>query len=459
MTEAPAIVARRSEGVDAAPETRWSPGPEAGQRRRRLTVRFAGGVAAQGSLALGSFVLQLLAARMLGLEGLGRYAALYALIVLSTAISQGLVGDSLTVLDRSHSRIRAGLQALAGTLALGLGLVAAVGTWASSFLTATEAAVFGTATALFLLQDVLRRLLMATLRFWHLVLVDVVGTSAAISVIIIVGSVTGGISLLTLWCALAVGQLLSLVLAAWLLPAGERWLAPLRGADLRSVFGYGGWRVVHHSIRPGSRAVMRLLCVALVGLVAVGELEAARIYMAPAMLVVAGITSVLFAGYATQGEVSLQQMVRRADRTVLLITAAVMVVGVLAVLALPVLGPVLTGGAYVISTPMVIGWAGYAAAVAMGSPYGELAAVRGRQRVVMAIRIGESLVILLAVAGLLMIKDSVLWVPLLMAGGALLGALVVRTLVLRPMVLRPMVLRPGLRSKEEDARIRSREDR
>lgn len=438
MTEAPAAeasVASRPEDVDQT-------------SRGGRTVRLAGGVAAQGSLALGSFVLQLLAARLLGLEGLGRYAALYALIVLSTAVSQGLVGDPLTVLDRSSARIRAGLQAWATLLALGLGLVAVIGTWTSGFLSADEAGVFGAATMFFLLQDVLRRLLMATLRFWHLVVVDVAGTSVAIAVIIIMWSVTGGITLLTLWCALAVGQLFSALVAVLLLPIGERWLAPLRGADLRSVLDYGGWRVVHHSTRPGARAVMRLLCVAIVGLVAVGELEAGRIYMAPAMLVVAGVASVLFAGYATQHEVPLQRMLRRADQNVLVITAAITVVGILAIVALPVLGPVLSGGAYSISTPLVIGWAGYAAAVAVGSPYGELAAVRGRQRAVMAIRIVENVIILGVVAGLLTMTASVLWVPLLMAGGAFLSALVIRSLVLRPMAVRPMAAAVGDHSEE-----------
>ena len=40
--------------------------------------RVLGGIAAQGSQAAGSFVLQICAARLLGLEGLGQFAALFA---------------------------------------------------------------------------------------------------------------------------------------------------------------------------------------------------------------------------------------------------------------------------------------------------------------------------------------------------------------------------------------------
>ncbi len=88
------------------------------------SARVAGAVGAQLSQALASFVLQVLAARLLGASGLGTFALLYGGIIIGTALCTGLVGDSLTVLDRNDPHIRAGLQklcalvsALAGALA------------------------------------------------------------------------------------------------------------------------------------------------------------------------------------------------------------------------------------------------------------------------------------------------------------------------------------------------------
>src|SRR6185312_6171777 len=79
--------------------------------RSRL-ARFAvlGGIAAQMSQALGSLLLQVLAARLLGADGLGAFAVLFGLIVMATAVCTGFVGDSLTVLDRGRREVRSALQ-------------------------------------------------------------------------------------------------------------------------------------------------------------------------------------------------------------------------------------------------------------------------------------------------------------------------------------------------------------
>ena len=53
----------------------------------RSRVDVAGAVAAQFSQAAGSFLLQVLAARLLGKEGLAVFAVLSGLVVLATAVS------------------------------------------------------------------------------------------------------------------------------------------------------------------------------------------------------------------------------------------------------------------------------------------------------------------------------------------------------------------------------------
>ncbi len=83
-----------------------------------MKTRALGAVTAQGVQAGISFVLQVLVARWLGVEELGRFAILYGLIVVAIAVVTGFVGDSVVVLDRADARIRAALQGSALTIAV-----------------------------------------------------------------------------------------------------------------------------------------------------------------------------------------------------------------------------------------------------------------------------------------------------------------------------------------------------
>src|SRR4051794_32403811 len=69
-----------------------------GRLPARVPTRAIGALGAQVMLALGGFVLQVVATRELGKTGLGTFALLYGAIVMATALSTGLLGDSLIVL-------------------------------------------------------------------------------------------------------------------------------------------------------------------------------------------------------------------------------------------------------------------------------------------------------------------------------------------------------------------------
>ncbi|WP_296604396.1 hypothetical protein, partial [Nocardioides sp.] len=133
-----------------------------------------GALAGQVTLAGGSLVMQVVAARALGATDFGVFAMLFGAVVMATALSTGLVGDSLTVLDRHDPAIRWALaRCAAGTIATAAvagPMVAAVAVGLSR----AEALAFGAACAAFMAADLGRRLLMAALRFWRLVLVDTV---------------------------------------------------------------------------------------------------------------------------------------------------------------------------------------------------------------------------------------------------------------------------------------------
>jgi O-antigen/teichoic acid export membrane protein len=401
-------------------------------RGSRLGARLAvlGGIAAQLSQALGSLVLQVIAARLLGADGLGAFAVLYGVIIMATGVCTGFVGDSLTVLDRGRRDIRAALQNWLLVLSLAGAVVAYAIAVIGGFLTAGPALVFAGATAVFLIEDALRRLLMANLRFWRIVAVDLTSLAGSLATLVVVAVTGGEIGLGTLMLSLLVGQSVAILAAVLQLPAGERWLAsPARGA-WGAVAGYGSWRAAQQFLRPGMLTAMRLLVVGVVGLATMGALEAARIYTAPMLLVVSGASSFLFASYAATGSHQSQELLRRADRGVLGLFGGTVAMSLVAVAAIGFAGPLLVGDSIQLTVTAVVGWCAYAVSVAAVTPYGALAAVRRRQAAVLGLRTADSVLSLTAVAALLLAGGDPTFVPLVLAGCSLAGGIAIRQLLL-----------------------------
>jgi hypothetical protein len=255
------------------------------------------------------------------------------------------------------------------------------------------------------------------------------GFALGLALILIV-TVTASPSLALVLGGITLGQLVALVLAVLLLPRVERSLAPPQPGGLGTVLAYGTWRGLQQLLRPGLLTAMRLLVGVAAGLAVVGLLEAARVYVAPALLAVSGLTSFLFVRYARDRDHPLGAVLRRADLTVGALVAGTVVMGVIGVALLPWLGPLLFGVHP--DAGVVIGWLAFTVAVAATTPYGSLAAVHGGQRRVFAIRLGDSLLSLAGIAVVLLLGASPGWVPYVLAGGALLGGLAIRFLVLVP---------------------------
>ncbi len=395
---------------------------------RRRPGRALGAVCAQVSQAGASLVLQLLAAHALGIAGFGAFAILYGVIVLLTGFVTGFVGDSLTVLDRSERRIRSALQGwlliLSFSAALGGGFVLAL----TGLISIPEAWLFAGATAAFVLEDALRRLLMAQLRFWRIVIMDgfaLVGSLLALAV----ASMGGPLTLGSFLMALGVGQLAGIVVGIVLQPRAERYVVAFVRGGYRQVAGYGSWRAAQQAVRPALLTCVRTLVFAVLGLAATGQLEAARIYVSPTLLFVSGLSSFLFASFASSRDARLAVLLRRADHGVFTLLAATVVIGGVSILLLPLLGGVITGDQLDVLT--VVGWVAYSASVAAVTPYGALAAVRGRQAAVLGLRVADSLLSLLLAALLLVGGASVALTPLALAVGSLLGGLAIRWFLLR----------------------------
>lgn len=398
----------------------------------KLRAPATGAVVAQVWQAMGTFVIQILAARILGAEGLGSMALCLGVIIMTAAITSGMIGDSLTVLDRHDRSVRAGLQAWTLILAVVGSAGCAAVLYASGVLEVWGAVAFAAAAALFQLEEVLRRVLMASMRFWALVIVDstsVLGTLGLLAVLS-----RSGLTLATFLAAIAGGQLLGALVAALLLSPQERRLVSLRGAALGKVASFGAWRGAQVGVTPTALTVSRTAVIAVAGVVALGQLEAARIIVAPLLLVVQGLGSYLLASYARDKSAPLSRLMDRAARASAIMAVGAIGLGCVAAALTPFLAPRLTGPDVHVSWVAVLGWAVYSAASATLQPFASLAAARGRQRAVLLLRIADSvigltcLVLLLRVLGV-----AVSWTPYVLALSLFTSGVVVRFAVLRPM--------------------------
>ena len=406
---------------------------------RRLPIRALGALAGQVTLAFSSFVLQAAASRELGAAGFGAFSLLFGAIIMATALSTGLLGDSLTVLDRRDPMIRAALARIGLLLIVAL-VVTGFGLTVGRLSTAS-AALFALALAAFVGADLGRRLLMANLRFWSLAVIDFAGFIAMLA--FLVGSARlGALRLETFLAALAISQVVAGLLALTRLPASERKLS-LRGwGDWRAVLGYGSWRAVQQFVRPTTLNVARGFILISAGAAAVGQLEAARVFVAPAMLLVQGFGSYLFSSYAADRAQGGRILLVRADRAASIMLVGSVLMAVATALLLPHLGWLLTDGEFEISLVAALGWACYAASCAAILPYGSLAAVQGKQQWVLVIRLVDSLLALALVAlVVLALGGNPSWTPWLLSAGSFVGGLLCRQLLLRP-TTRPAALAP-----------------
>lgn len=396
----------------------------------RLPHQAFGALAGQVTLALGNFILAVVAARELGAATFGTYALLVGAIVMATAVTTGLLGDSLTVLNRHDPAIRASLVRIGLVVVVALALVGFG--LSQTVLAPATAALFSVALAAFVLADIGRRLLMANLRFWSLVVIDSAGLLAML--IVLVGfDLSGDLRIGHFLLALATGQVVAGFLAVCRLPAVDRKVR-LRGpGDWRAVVGYGSWRATQQFVRPTTLNVARSVVLVTAGAAAVGEVEAARIIVGPAMLLVQGVGSYLFSTYAADRSKGPAVLLRRADRAATVMLAGAVLVGGATWAFLPQLGSLVTADAFQLSAVATLGWACYAASCAAVLPYGSLAAVQGKQQWVLLIRVVDSalaLALVLIVLRVLGLGPELL--PWLLSTGSFVGGVLCRQVLLRP---------------------------
>lgn len=385
-----------------------------------------GAVIAQAAQAGIGLLLQILVARLLGIEEYGRFAILYGVVIVATAVVTGLVGDTLVVLDRSRRVIRAGLEAMllmtSVVLAVGAFLIA----WLTGFSDVLESALFAVALAAFAVEEIVRRLLIAHMSFVRTAMTDVSGFVVALAIILVV-HLTGTLSLAAFLGGIAAGQIVATFVGWMLVPKADRHLVGLGGADVAAVWRYGMWRGLQQVLRPSLFTVLRLLVLAGAGLAAVGLLEAARTYTSPLILVIGGLSSFLFVRFADQHKAGRAGSVREADRVVVFLVIGTLLMSVIAVVLIPWVSPLLFD--VQVDPLAVIAWLAYGMSVAIVTPYGALGAVGGRQVAVFVIRLSDTLLAILAAVVMLVLGAEPSTLPFALAGASMLGGLGLRWLV------------------------------
>ncbi|MFC3298646.1 hypothetical protein FJV46_01035 [Arthrobacter agilis] len=396
--------------------------------RQRIARLLPAGLAALApcTQAIGSMLLILVASRSIDLAGVGLFSLLYGIFVLGSGLVSGFVGDSMTVLDRRDPAVRGALEVWFLLLATSISVVVAVASFVAGFTGPAGSVIVGLAAFAFIGEEIVRRHHMITLSFGRVTLVDV--TMILGSAVLLLVAARDGLEMIDFILAVLVGQTAGALAGLLALPRAERYLVPLRRAALRRVAAFGVWRAAQQGLRPALLASIRFVVIVVVGLAAAGELEIARVYAAPGLLLVGGFSSFLFSSYARDSSRPLHELLRRADRAVVALTVFTVVGSTAALLLLPVAGPLLTGRA---PDPLAVtGWLCLALGIGLSIPYGSLAAVRGKASTVFAVRLTETVLSLALATAAVAVSGSFVLAPLCAAAGSLAGAAFLRLFVL-----------------------------
>ncbi len=379
----------------------------------------SGAIAAESTAAASSMAIQVAAAHSLGASRYGTFTILLGTIVLLVALHGGWVGDSRMVLDRTVPALRGALRATSLGMAVGGGVLAAGGALLLDLLDASGAALFLVLCVLWVLEDGGRRLFMARLEFWRCVANDLVYGVVALAALVAFAVAPGDLGLDQFLAAMAIGAGAAVVAARIQLPREEWAGGPVTVAGLREVAGFGGWRAAQAGIRPMATVVLRTLVRALTSAASLGRLEAARLALAPMLIVTNGVGSFLLPHYARRHRTA-AETVEPLVRPAIGLAAVALAYTILATVLAPWLSGPLTGDEVQLDRVAVAGWGVFAMAFAVGIPAGTLVLARGRSSVVFRLRALDSAVGLLVAVPLVLVSASL--APYGLAVGAALGA-------------------------------------
>ncbi|MGB9347420.1 MAG: hypothetical protein WCA90_15415, partial [Ilumatobacteraceae bacterium] len=379
-----------------------------------------GAIVSQLIVAGSSLLLSFVALRELGASGLGVFSLLLGVLITVNSVQTGWIGDSLTVLDRFDPGIR---RALFQSQWAAVGLISLV-TYAIALqvdgVDGTAAALFALASVAWSLEETCRRILIARREFWSLVANDTAFAVGSLGLVAAVIASGNDLTIEIMILSLLAGGIVAIGLAVVQLPRIELLRGPVEPSRMRELASFAGWRAIQVGLRPGTMAIVRAVVAATAGFAALGELEAARLLIAPVLTIVNGAGVYLLPTYANQVRrlAPFRPTIRRA---MLVVAALAGAYGVLAMLLRDLLVDLLTNGDTVVSAGAVVSWITFSVAFGVGVPAGSAMVALGHSRRTFAIRAVDAAIGVTA-ASLLAVAGFVAAVPAGLAAGAFVGA-------------------------------------
>jgi O-antigen ligase/O-antigen/teichoic acid export membrane protein len=386
-----------------------------------------GAIISQLIVAGSSLLLSLVALRELGASGLGVFSLLLGILITVNSVQTGWIGDSLTVMDRFDPGIRRALFHSQWVAIVAIAVVTFALALQIDGINGATAALFASASVAWAIEETFRRLLIARREFWSLVANDSSFAVGSFGLLAATAATGTTITIETMVLSLLVGAVVAIGAAMVQLPRIEILRGPPAPSRMRELASFAGWRAIQVGLRPATMALMRAIVATTASLTVLGQLETARLLVAPVLTIVNGAGVYLLPTYANQVRrgAAFQPSVRRAMVVVGALAAAY---GAVAVALRGLLVDVLTDGSTAVGVGALVSWATFSLAFGLGVPPGSATVALGRSRRTFAIRLVDAAIGVVGVA----IFAALGWIDAVPAGlalGAFVGAaLLVRSL-------------------------------
>lgn len=385
------------------------------------TAKPLAAIVSQGVVAGSSLLLQFIALRRLGEVGLGQYSLLYGILITVNVVQSGWLGDSLTVLDRFEPGIRRALvRSQVAVVALTFVVTGALASLIGD-ISATTALLFGLASVAWVVEETMRRLLIARREFGSLVVNDLAFAVGSFGLVGVVEATGGSFTIETLVLALLAGAVVATGVGVIQLPAYELSRGLLDTSRMRDLASFGFWRAAQAGLRPGSQTVVSAIIVALVSQAALGQLMAARLLLAPVLTVVSGAGVYLLPTYSAQAK-AMRKLRPTVPLAMLVVAVMCGLYGVAAIVFREPLTELLTDGSAQITMLALVSWTAYSVGFGAGVPVGNALVARGRSRMAFNVRVLDAAVGIVA-ATVFVGVDNVDAVPLGLAIGTMVGTI------------------------------------
>ena len=311
-----------------------------------------------------SLIVQLGAARTLGVAGFGTFALLLSLLVVLNATVTGLVGDSLTVLDRTDPAIGAALSWIQAVLTVAGALGAAAAAVLLTELRGLDVILYSGLIAAWLSEELGRRRLMAGLRYLRLAVND--GVYGVVTLGLLAPAIVdGNASIRSFFLSMFVGASAAFLVGLAQLPPGERPGVPRRPGNLRAVLRFGAWRSAQTTVSTGTNFLVRFAIATLASTSVLGRVEAARLLAAPIFVALQATGSFLLPFYS-RGRQNLRA--QSLGRVTAVVVGGAALWGVVVLAFLDPLSALVTGGEYDLSALATTSWILAALAYGAGVP-------------------------------------------------------------------------------------------